>query len=341
MAKTKKKAAAKKGKRDGVVRLKPGPRPSQCMWCDGTACTCCRCAGFPGCSHAPGAMCERPRYGRRLVCNPCEKHKLVSHRGPSKRTAKKRKPTKKPKPKPPAKKRARAPRKKTVPVVKKKDSFLEANRDFEAAHIRSPVSGGGGGGGVWGSPGMNQILQHPHFTGRSPQRLTVDAQRLIQAATHLHEGGILSATQVRVVTKQIADGNEEMKAALDMFDRDGGQRLGNALRRTIGVSRSPTGLNPSGSSGIGGNAFDVAGNPTSSFVNAAGGGGSSGGGASFVNAPLISTINSGSFVRLPGLPRLPSFGDLGVMGGGMSGGMGGTHHNLSWGTTQYLRQQVR
>ena len=28
-------------------------------------------------------MCSRPRYGRRLVCNPCEKHKLQEHRGPN------------------------------------------------------------------------------------------------------------------------------------------------------------------------------------------------------------------------------------------------------------------
>ena len=269
---------------DVPLRSKPGPRPSQCMWCVGTACTHCRCQGFPGCNHKAGTMCERPRYGRRLVCNPCEKHKLMSHRGPSKRPAKKRKPTK-PKPKPPAKKRARAPRKKTVPAVKKKDSFLEATRDFDgehesaialggahrAAHIRSPVNGGGG---VWGSPGMNQILQQPHFAGRSPQRPTPDAQRLLQAATHLHNVGILTGNQIVVVAKQIADGNEEMKAALDMFEHDGGQRLGNALRRTMGVARSPTGLQPSsGGAGVRSNAFDAAGNPTSSFVNAAGGSG--------------------------------------------------------------------
>lgn len=48
-----------------------------CPWCRKSKCSHCRCSGFAGCTHARGVPCERVRYGRRLVCNPCEKHKLI------------------------------------------------------------------------------------------------------------------------------------------------------------------------------------------------------------------------------------------------------------------------
>ena len=57
-------------------RRKPGPRRSTCRWYASTTCTHCHCDGYEGCDHAPGKMCSRARYKRRLVCNPCEKHKL-------------------------------------------------------------------------------------------------------------------------------------------------------------------------------------------------------------------------------------------------------------------------
>lgn len=56
---------------------KPGPRPSDCPWCNTPNCNHCRCPGYPKCDHAPNTLCSRPRYKRRLVCNPCEKHKLT------------------------------------------------------------------------------------------------------------------------------------------------------------------------------------------------------------------------------------------------------------------------
>lgn len=65
---------------------KPGPRPSDCPWCNTPNCNHCRCPGYPKCDHAPNTLCPRPRYKRRLVCNPCEKHKLT------KSTKKNRKP---------------------------------------------------------------------------------------------------------------------------------------------------------------------------------------------------------------------------------------------------------
>ena len=54
---------------------KPGPRPTACPWCSSTSCTHCRCTGSGLCDHGEH-QCERDRYKRRLVCNPCEKHKL-------------------------------------------------------------------------------------------------------------------------------------------------------------------------------------------------------------------------------------------------------------------------
>lgn len=36
--------------------------------------------GYPGCKHCKGEMCTRDRYKRRLVCNPCEKHRLKLHK---------------------------------------------------------------------------------------------------------------------------------------------------------------------------------------------------------------------------------------------------------------------
>eukprot|EP00941_MAST-03F_sp_MAST-3F-sp1_P001423 g1423.t1 len=55
---------------------KPGPIPKVCPWCGSTDCRHCHCPGYPDCPHE-GGMCSRPRYRRRLVCNPCEKHKCL------------------------------------------------------------------------------------------------------------------------------------------------------------------------------------------------------------------------------------------------------------------------
>ena len=68
----------------GDVR-RPGPKPSKCPWCDESPCTHCHCGGYDGCSHAVGEMCSRSRYKRRLVCNPCEKHKLKASKNKKKK----------------------------------------------------------------------------------------------------------------------------------------------------------------------------------------------------------------------------------------------------------------
>ncbi len=84
--------------RVGKRGRKPGPRPKVCPWCvppPGEKCTHCHCLGYEGCTHPPGTMCPRPRYKRRLVCNPCEKHKLKFskfHRGGSGRPSQQQKP---------------------------------------------------------------------------------------------------------------------------------------------------------------------------------------------------------------------------------------------------------
>lgn len=57
-------------------RRKPGPRRSACKWCGSSSCTHCQCDGYAGCTHGAKQQCPRSRYKRRLVCNPCEKHKL-------------------------------------------------------------------------------------------------------------------------------------------------------------------------------------------------------------------------------------------------------------------------
>lgn len=59
-----------------VFAKKPGPRPSDCPFCNSNDCSHCRCSGFEKCDHMVGELCKRSRYKRRLVCNPCEKHKL-------------------------------------------------------------------------------------------------------------------------------------------------------------------------------------------------------------------------------------------------------------------------
>jgi hypothetical protein len=71
-------AAAQQRVRMGKRGRKPGPRPKACPWCPPNSgrCNHCHCLGYDGCSHPPGQMCSRARYKRRLVCNPCEKHKL-------------------------------------------------------------------------------------------------------------------------------------------------------------------------------------------------------------------------------------------------------------------------
>ena len=53
-----------------------GPPRSACKWCGSTACAHCQCDGYVGCMHDAKTPCTRARYKRRLVCNPCEKHKL-------------------------------------------------------------------------------------------------------------------------------------------------------------------------------------------------------------------------------------------------------------------------
>ena len=67
-------------KRKIVRAKKPGPRAKDCPWCDQPNCRHCHCPGFEGCGHKPGETCSQDRYKRRLVCNPCEKHKLNYHR---------------------------------------------------------------------------------------------------------------------------------------------------------------------------------------------------------------------------------------------------------------------
>lgn len=64
---------------------KPGPRPVPCRWCNKVNCNHCQCAGYGKCDHKQGEQCSRQRYKRRLVCNPCEKHKLRTElaNGPS------------------------------------------------------------------------------------------------------------------------------------------------------------------------------------------------------------------------------------------------------------------
>ena len=70
--------------------VKPGPKRRRCPWCtiacaDGNKpppCTCCHCSGYGNCKHGLGAKCSTPRYGRRLVCNACERAKLTfRHQG--------------------------------------------------------------------------------------------------------------------------------------------------------------------------------------------------------------------------------------------------------------------
>ena len=180
-------------------------------------------------------------------------------------------------------------------------------------------------GNAWSSPTptMGQLLQHQQqqFTAwsnqqqpnqvRSPPPLGQDLQAMLHSAARLHERGVLTANQLGLANKCIVDRNVEMMQAIQDFDMDGGERLWVAIRRVL--STSMTGGAGSGVGGGSGNG-----------VHDGAGGGS---GGSFSNAPMISTMHSGSFVGLPGLPRLPSFGDLGMSGGVMGGSMGGMHNS--------------
>jgi hypothetical protein len=55
---------------------RPGPRRKSCPWCNNRKCTHCRCESFARCDHTSNEPCKRERYGRRLVCNTCERNKL-------------------------------------------------------------------------------------------------------------------------------------------------------------------------------------------------------------------------------------------------------------------------
>ena len=137
---------------------------------------------------------------------------------------------------------------------------------------------------------------------------------MLHSAARLHERGVLTANQLGLANKCIVDRNVEMMQAIQDFDMDGGERLWVAIRRVLSTS-----MTGGAGSGVGG------GSGSNGVHDGAGGGTRSGG--SFSNAPMISTMHSGSFVGLPGLPRLPSFGDLGMSGGVMGGSMGGMHNS--------------
>jgi hypothetical protein len=55
---------------------RPGPRRKSCPWCNNRKCTHCRCDSYARCDHSRNEQCKRVRYGRRLVCNTCERNKL-------------------------------------------------------------------------------------------------------------------------------------------------------------------------------------------------------------------------------------------------------------------------
>ena len=145
-------------------RSKPGPRPSACTWCEKPGCGHCRCKGFPGCAHEAGVMCSRPRYGRRLVCNPCEKHKLQEHRGPNAKRGASRsraRGAKKATGKKPRARKSKAAAKGRRRVVRTAESFdrlssefstdrsefVSSTRDREMALELEGLRGSGGGGG--------------------------------------------------------------------------------------------------------------------------------------------------------------------------------------------------
>ena len=65
-----------KKKRNGAAK-KPGPKRTICPWCMSISCRHCHCQGFDNCSHSKGKLCQKERYCRRLVCNRCERNKLV------------------------------------------------------------------------------------------------------------------------------------------------------------------------------------------------------------------------------------------------------------------------
>eukprot|EP00941_MAST-03F_sp_MAST-3F-sp1_P002269 g2269.t1 len=71
-------------------RSRPGPEPQACLFCGSTTCLHCQCPGYDKCTHLPGEMCHKNRYGRRRVCNTCERRKLLhvksSSSGKRKRT---------------------------------------------------------------------------------------------------------------------------------------------------------------------------------------------------------------------------------------------------------------
>jgi hypothetical protein len=56
--------------------MKPGPRRKSCPWCSNRKCNHCRCESYARCDHSDSEPCKRVRYGRRLVCNTCERNKL-------------------------------------------------------------------------------------------------------------------------------------------------------------------------------------------------------------------------------------------------------------------------
>jgi hypothetical protein len=51
-------------------------RKKSCMWCNNRKCNHCRCSGYDRCDHSSNEPCKRGKYGRRLVCNTCERNKL-------------------------------------------------------------------------------------------------------------------------------------------------------------------------------------------------------------------------------------------------------------------------
>jgi hypothetical protein len=58
-----------------------GGKGKLCPWCSLKKCTHCRCGSYVKCDHGPNEPCKRVRYGRRLVCNTCERNKLKQEPG--------------------------------------------------------------------------------------------------------------------------------------------------------------------------------------------------------------------------------------------------------------------
>ena len=58
-----------------------GRRKNKCRFCHSETCLHCQCkGGYSRCTHDKNEMCHRKRYRRRLVCNSCERNKLIHER---------------------------------------------------------------------------------------------------------------------------------------------------------------------------------------------------------------------------------------------------------------------